>query len=156
MQVVDAAREARSIVGYSDRTVRTLRKQFWDNGMLEERKTRQIREGDSLWRRRDEQESCGVGESKCLLERTAQSFSVWVNEDLLPSSHLPPHFPRRVSFHTSMRWLHHLGFKPVSHRKGVYIDGHERDDVVLHHGKYLREMAAFRASHRPPPACSDE
>ena len=39
MQVVDAAREAGSIVGYSDRTVRTLRKQFWDNnGMLEERK----------------------------------------------------------------------------------------------------------------------
>ena len=55
-----------------------------------------------------------------------------------------------------MRWLHHLGFKPVRHRKGVYIDGHERDDVVLHRGKYLREMAALRAWHRPPPACSDE
>ena len=30
MGVVDAAREAGSIVGYSDRTVRDLRKQFWD------------------------------------------------------------------------------------------------------------------------------
>lgn len=39
MQVVDAAREAASIVGYSDRTVRKLRKQFFDNkGELDGRK----------------------------------------------------------------------------------------------------------------------
>ena len=39
MAVVDAAREAGSIVGYSDQTVRDLRKQFRDNeGMLDERR----------------------------------------------------------------------------------------------------------------------
>ena len=37
MGVVDAARDAGSIVGYSDQTVRDLRKQYWDNeGMLDE------------------------------------------------------------------------------------------------------------------------
>ena len=37
MGIVDAAHEAGSIVGYSDRTVRDLRKQFWDNeGVLDE------------------------------------------------------------------------------------------------------------------------
>ena len=39
MGVVDAAREAGSIVGYSDQTVRDLRKQSWDNEeMLDERR----------------------------------------------------------------------------------------------------------------------
>ena len=56
---------------------------------------------------------------------TAQSFCDWVNNNLLLSCHLPPHFPRSISLKTAIRWLHHLGFKPVSHKKGVYIDGHE-------------------------------
>ena len=39
MKVVDATREAVSIVGYSDRTIRGLRKQFFDNkGWLDERR----------------------------------------------------------------------------------------------------------------------
>ena len=39
MGIVDAAREAGSIVGYSDWTVRDLRKQFRDNkGVLDERR----------------------------------------------------------------------------------------------------------------------
>ena len=37
--IVDAAREAGSIIGYSDKTVCTLRKQFFNNkGELKERK----------------------------------------------------------------------------------------------------------------------
>ena len=161
MQVVDAAREAGSIVGYTDRTVRTLRKQFWDNnGMLEERKqgkyARMTVYGDEELNKKAAEWVRANAFRKGQPNMTAQSFCVWVNEDLLPSSHLLPHFPRRVSFRTSVRWLYHLGFKPVSHRKGVYIDGHEREDVVLHRGKYLREMAALRSSHQPPPACSDE
>ena len=87
---------------------------------------------------------------------TAPSFCVWLNEHLLSSSHLPPYFLRRVSLHSSIRWLHHLGFKPVSHRKDVYIDGHERDDVVLHRSKYLRTMANLYETHRQPPICNDE
>ena len=39
MDIVDAAREAGSIVGYSDKTVRKLRKEFYENkGELKERK----------------------------------------------------------------------------------------------------------------------
>lgn len=78
---------------------------------------------------------------------TAQSFGQWVNEDLFPSSNLLQHFPWRISVHTAIRWLHHLGFKPVSHRKGVYNDRHKREDVIKHYEKYLDTMAALRASH---------
>ena len=98
MQVVDAAREAGSIVGYSDRTVRTLRKQFWDNnGMLEERKqgkyARMTVYGDEELNKKAAQWVRANALLKGQPNMTAQSFCVWVNEDLLRSSHLPPHFP---------------------------------------------------------------
>ena len=38
----------------------------------------------------------------------------------------------------------------------MYIDGHEREDVVRHHGQYLETMVTLRESHQPPPLCSDE
>ena len=161
VRVVDAAREAGSIVGYSDRTIRALRKQFFDNkGELNERKQGKY---ERMTVYRDEEVNKKAAELvrvnafvKGKPNMTAQSFCVWVNEHLLPSCHLPPHFPRRVSFRTAVRWLHHLGFKPVSHRKGVYIDGHEREDVVRHRENHLKTMVALRESHQPPPACCDD
>ena len=87
---------------------------------------------------------------------TAQSFCDWVNNDLLPSSHLAPHFPRSIRLRTAIRWFHNLGFKPVSHKKGVYIDGHERDDVVQHRKCLLKTLHNLRSAHKPPPQCSDE
>ena len=57
---------------------------------------------------------------------------------------------------TAIRWLRHLGFKPRDHKKGVYIDGHERKDVVKHRERYLKRMEDLRKTHQPPPQCSDE
>jgi hypothetical protein len=84
---------------------------------------------------------------------TAQTFCDWINNSLLVSSHLPPFFPREISLRTAVRWLHHLGFKPVSHKKGVYIDGHEREDVVRHRKKLLKTLHDLRSSL---PPCSDD
>ena len=72
------------------------------------------------------------------------------------SSHLPPFFPGEVSLRTSVRWLHHLGFRPVSHKKGVYIDGHEREDAVCHRTKLLKILHDLCASHQPLLRCSDD
>ena len=87
---------------------------------------------------------------------TAQSFCDWINSDLLVSSHLPLFFPREISLRTATRWLHHLGFKPVSHKKGVYIDGHEREDVIRHRESLLKILEDLRSSHWPLPCCSDD
>ena len=87
---------------------------------------------------------------------TARSFCGWVNDNLLPSVHLPPHFPRSISLGTAIRWLHHLGFKPVSHKKGVYIDGHERNDVVAHRKFLLAELDKLAQAHKPPPLCDGD
>ena len=62
-----------------------------------------------------------------------------------------PIFPRSVSLRTAIRWLHHLGFKSKNHKKGVYINGHEREDVVKHREEFLKTMDQLRLSHKPPP-----
>ena len=68
---------------------------------------------------------------------TSVSFLTFVNNELLPSHHLSPHFPRMISLRTAIRWLHNLGFKPISHKKGIYIDGYEREDVIKQRDEYI-------------------
>ena len=45
-----------------------------------------------------------------------------------------------VSKETARKWLHVLGFKQVNHQKGVYFDGHERDDVVAYRKQFLDKL----------------
>ena len=35
-----------------------------------------------------------------------------------------------MSVETARKWLHELGFEILQRSKGVFIDGHERPDVV--------------------------
>ena len=35
-----------------------------------------------------------------------------------------------VSLATARRWLHCEGFRYISHKKGLFFDGHDRDDVI--------------------------
>ena len=37
-----------------------------------------------------------------------------------------------MSSRTAVRWLHDLGFSQISHHKGVFFDGHNREDVVTY------------------------
>jgi hypothetical protein len=102
MGIVDAAREAGSTVWYSDKTVRKLRKQFYENkGVLAERKQdkyervtlysdEELNENAAKWVREN-------AFTKGKPNMTAQSFCQWVNEELLPSAQLPQHFPWRIS-----------------------------------------------------------
>ncbi len=61
---------------------------------------------------------------------TARSFCSWVNNELLPSSNLEPEAPRRIGVEVSRNWLHSMGFKVKRITKGLYYDGHEREDVI--------------------------
>ncbi len=45
-----------------------------------------------------------------------------------------------VSKETARKWLHVLGVKQVNHQKGVYFDGHERDDVVAYRKQFLDKL----------------
>jgi hypothetical protein len=47
---------------------------------------------------------------------------------------------------TACRWLHHEGFQYISHKKGLYFDGHDHSDVVAYQQEvFLPEMLAYRA-----------
>ena len=46
----------------------------------------------------------------------------------------------RVHDETARRWLGELGFSQVHHQKGVYFDGHDRDDVVQYRNIFLATM----------------
>jgi len=85
---------------------------------------------------------------------TATTFANWVNVDLLPNSHLPPGFPRSITPCTDRKWLHDLGFSPKSNKKGLYFDGHEREDVVEYRKLHLCKIEILQSTHLPPPICS--
>jgi len=52
--------------------------------------------------------------------------------------------------------LHKLGFSPSSTKKGVYIDGYERQDVVDYRKLFLTKMNILETIHAHPPLPSDE
>ena len=52
----------------------------------------------------------------------------YVSQELLPDMGLK--IKGGISSRTAVRWLRSEGFRYVKHAKGVYIDGHEREDVV--------------------------
>jgi hypothetical protein len=71
---------------------------------------------------------------------TALSFSKWVPDQL----HLDAQLPRQVSIseRTAARWLNRLNYTFSRYGKGLYADGHERDDVVAYRNAFLERMAA--------------
>ena len=161
MSVKDAAKEAGSIVGLSEKTVRKYRNDFFTNkGSLTPLKQGKYERHCVYHDERLNHKAAEWVRAHAFMKgepnMTAQSFCDWINSDLLVASHLPTFFPREISLRTSIRWLHHLGFKPVSHKKGVYIDGHEREDVIKHREALLKTLEDLRVSHRPLPRCSDD
>jgi hypothetical protein len=48
---------------------------------------------------------------------------------------------QQISESTARRWLTKLGYELKEVKKGIYIDGHEREDVVAYWNKFLKEFA---------------
>ena len=61
-------------------------------------------------------------------EVTPLKFQLAVNSTILPSAGIILSKP--LSLRTTRRWLIRLGWRVTILRKGVYMDGHERADVV--------------------------
>ena len=157
----DAVMEAASFVGFNEKTVRNHHKEFFTNkgNFLETKQGKYTREcllnnedlrlEAAMWVREN-------AYKKGAANMTASSFCQWVNETLLWQHDLPANLPRRISLRTAARWLHHLGFYPQSHKKGAYVDGHEREDVVKSRTMFLERLRQLKSTHKPAPPCSDE
>lgn len=59
---------------------------------------------------------------------TPAIFQRALNNDILPSRNVV--LKRPLSNRTARRWLVKLGYRRVELKKGTYVDGHEREDVV--------------------------
>lgn len=58
---------------------------------------------------------------------TTERFCKWVNDS----------FSVVIALETGRQWLHHLGFNIHNHQKGIFFDGHERDDVTAYRAELL-------------------
>ena len=67
---------------------------------------------------------------------TVRGFCEWVNNDLLDNETLETGYPRKIGLETARKWMHELGFEVVTKKKGTFVDGHEREDVVDYHKKF--------------------
>ena len=52
-------------------------------------------------------------------------------------------FSVHISFETARRWLHHLGFNMCDHQKGVFFDGHDREDVTSYRKELLDKLGGL-------------
>lgn len=59
----------------------------------------------------------------------------YFEQEILPL--LNNEFVQYISVRTACRWMHKLGFHFQWYQKGVYVDGHERPDVVEYRQKFF-------------------
>ena len=76
----------------------------------------------------DDMEQCSIEEATRLNQ-----------EPLSQEMFLLEHGIRNFSIPTCWQWLHRLGFSYNTQRKGYYVDGHERRDVVACREQFCRD-----------------
>jgi hypothetical protein len=83
---------------------------------------------------------------------TPRKLQQALNDTIFPDLNIAVKNP--ISERTARRWLIKLGWRRTAVRKGVYMDGHEREDVVEYRNKvFLPAIAKFErrmAQHAGP------
>ena len=78
---------------------------------------------------------------------TTLDLCKWINKPILPNSTLEPGYPRRVSEETARKWLLELGIEVLTAKKGIFSDGHERDDVIASRNEFIHKMIKIGFLH---------
>ena len=124
---VNAAKEASLFIGckYNKKTILYWLKDFYTNHgefseSLQGKHNRPFilddegcRQKAAKWIRSN---SCIKGKPNL----TSNDFKNWVNVELLPNIAIPMNRPSQIQNRTARKWLHELGFRPYSHKKGVF------------------------------------
>ena len=77
-------------------------------------------------------------------EEIPKGLKQYLEYELFPRIQLKT--ARGISLSTARRWLHLEGFWYISHKKGLYFDGHDRPDVVAYRQEvFLPAMLAYHA-----------
>ena len=78
-----------------------------------------------------------------------------VNEFIIPALGLGLG-RQRISEHCAHHWLHKLGYGDTEVRKGIYVDGHKRPDVVEHRQKFLEMIKEMISKFNFKHECKSE
>jgi hypothetical protein len=82
---------------------------------------------------------------------TPQMLMIQMNEVILPGLGFAS--SPTIHFNTARNYLKGLGYTYAKVKKGIYIDGHEREDVVAYRKTFLEQMSEFE--HRMPTFSGD-
>jgi hypothetical protein len=50
---------------------------------------------------------------------------------------------RSISIRTAQRWLHKMGWRYGKKKNGMYVDGHERDDIVEYREAFIKRWKGY-------------
>ncbi|KIJ50195.1 hypothetical protein M422DRAFT_246031 [Sphaerobolus stellatus SS14] len=81
-------------------------------------------------------------------EITPHLFMQHVNSIILPSLGLTG-AKAVISESTAYRWLGKLGYQSREVKKGIYIDGHERPDVIQSRKQYISKIREYQSAAMP-------
>ena len=71
-------------------------------------------------------------------KRTPENLTKWMNEELLPS--LAGYETKVAKVRSNQRHMNVVGYKHGVWQKNVYMDCHERSDVVEYRQSFLKRM----------------
>ncbi|KAF8599613.1 hypothetical protein BDV93DRAFT_449148 [Ceratobasidium sp. AG-I] len=138
LSAVSAEGEAVSKGAWYARTLRKKARHVHDWGVLPERKqgkgaTHSSLLDDSSVRKAVELYTASLRAG----ELTPLGLTKELNRNILPNLNTSK---SQVSESTSKQWMIKLGYQHQIYRKGVYMDGHERVDVVEYRAQFLDEL----------------
>ena len=77
-------------------------------------------------------------------QQMPRGLKQYMETELLP--HIQMKVSKGISLRTACRWLHKEGFRYTSHKKALYYDGHEREDVVSYRqNDFLPKMKEYKS-----------
>ncbi|KAH9115605.1 hypothetical protein LEN26_012972 [Aphanomyces euteiches] len=127
-----------SVFHLGPRTVQNWAKAYARDGQLPESQRGKHQKSSSMIHDEDFLSKCGKWLRTTLPpQRTPRNFQLYLNEILLPS--LTGALQTTVSIETSRRWMIHAGYKYGAWSKDVFLDGHERHDVVEYRADFCRK-----------------
>ncbi|EXX54095.1 hypothetical protein RirG_237730 [Rhizophagus irregularis DAOM 197198w] len=86
----------------------------------------------------DVAERCHIWIRKQNFNTTPATFKKFVENELFPAIGIAKE--KSITIMTTTRWLKVLGYSFQQYRRGIYYDGHEREDILQYRKKFLENI----------------
>ncbi|CAG8733191.1 6208_t:CDS:2 [Gigaspora margarita] len=72
---------------------------------------------------------------------TSRLVKEYFEKHILPELHIDR--AQTISLATSRRWMNKMRFNYKRYKKGVYVDDHKKEDVIVYHWEFLQKMEEY-------------